>query len=105
MVKWLYKILFVVISFSFFISATETDLGVCHNTFFDEFDTYAKAEQVSVDHASFVEQQPDHFVLLCCFFGDYKSIKGQELFTYRLPADYFNYYPPKLFLRNSVWRI
>ncbi len=105
MVKWLTKILFVVISFSFFISATEMDLGVCHNTFFDEYDMYAKAEHISVDHASVAQHQQDNFGLLCCFFGDYKSIEEQELFTYRLSADYYNYYSLKLFLRNSVWRI
>ncbi len=56
MVNWLQKILFVVISLSFFISATEMDLGEAHNTFFDDYDTYVKTEQVSLDHVSAIQQ-------------------------------------------------
>ncbi len=48
-----------VISFSFFISATEMDLGEAHNTFFDDYDTYVKTEQVSLDHASAMQQVHD----------------------------------------------
>ena len=33
------------------------DLGEVHNTFFDEYDTYVKAEQVSVDHSVAIQQE------------------------------------------------
>ncbi len=64
MIKWLYKILFVAITFSFFISGTEMDLGDCHITFFDDYDTYVKTEQLSVDNASLRLQPHDTFALL-----------------------------------------
>ena len=102
MAKWLYKILFIVISISFFICATEMDLGICHNTFFDEYDTYAKTEQVSVDHEYASQQQADKLLLFHSFFDNYKAVKIRKLFSNRLPAGYFDYYLPKLFLHNSV---
>jgi hypothetical protein len=104
MVKWLYKILFLFIICSFFISATELDLGESHNTFFDEYDTYAKADQISDDHTSIIQEYPNSFVLLSDSHND-KSIIRQEGTPSHLPGNYSNHYTPKLFLRNSVWRI
>jgi hypothetical protein len=46
MFRWLHKMLFVVVSLSFFISVTEMNIGEAENTFFDEYDTYVKTEQV-----------------------------------------------------------
>lgn len=105
MVKWLHKILFVAISISFFISATEMDLGEVHNTFFDEYDTYVKTEQVSIDQASITQPQQDAYALLYSVFFCCKVLGLQQTVILHQPEDYYNHYPPKLFLRNSVWRI
>ncbi len=105
MKKWLYKILFLTISFSFFISATEMDLGECHNTFFDEYDTYVKTEQVSVDHAAILQQEHDTYVFLHNFFTCYNALNSKPESIKHQSTAYYNHYPPKLFLRNSVWRI
>jgi hypothetical protein len=56
MLNCFYKFLFVAIGFSFFISATEMDIGDSHNTFFDEYDTYVKTEQVP-SHLTAVERR------------------------------------------------
>jgi len=103
--KLLSKILFHVISFSFFISATEMDLGECHNTFFDEYDTYIKTEQVTVDNCASIEQDKDICASIYSIANYYKVLKA--------PVDHSGYsivvcckkYPSKSFLRNSVWRI
>jgi hypothetical protein len=63
MLRWLHKILFIVISLSFFISATEINLGECHNSLFDEYDTYVKTEDVSVEQATTFQQQQDAYAL------------------------------------------
>lgn len=105
MMKWLQKILFVVISLSFFISATEMDLGEVHNTFFDEYDTYVKTEQVSVDQTVLTQQEQETYALLHFLFSQFRGLNNQsEKFNY-YSVSYYNHYPPKLFLRNSVWRI
>jgi hypothetical protein len=105
MVKWLTKILFLTISISFFISAIEIDLGECHNTFFDEYDTYIKSEQVSVDHSATLQQEHDTYILLYNFFTCYNALKGKPEGVKHHSTACYNHYPPKLFLRNSVWRI
>ena len=105
MVKWLQKILFVVISLSFFISATEMDLGEVHNTFFDEYDTYVKAEPVSVDHSVAIQQEHNTCALIYYLFNYYKGLNNQSENRNYHQFAYCNHYPPKLFLRNSVWRI
>lgn len=105
MVKCLHKILFIAISFSFFVSATEMDLGECHNTFFDEYDTYVKTEHVSLDHVTAAQQEHNTYVLLYNFFTCYKALTGKPEGIKKEAASYYNHYPPKLFLRNSVWRI
>ncbi len=103
--KWLYKILFVVISFSFFVSATEMDLGECHNTFFDEYDTYVKTEQVSFDNTPLQQHQTDTYAFLAWFIGYYK-IAGHYSELSKAPFLRINKHSRnKIFLRNSVWRI
>lgn len=105
MVRWLHKLLFIAISFSFFISATEMDLGECHNTFFDEYDTYVKTEQVSLDQSAVEQQVHDTYAFIHCAFSYYQSSGQQEPVLSYQPGDYADPSPPKLFLRNSVWRI
>ncbi len=105
MVKWLQKILFVAISFSFFISATEMDLGDAHNTFSDDYDTYVKTEQVSLDHASAMQQGHDTYALLYYIINHYNASKEQSVRIQYPPTNYYDPQSLKLFLLNSVWRI
>ncbi len=105
MVNWLHKILFIVISLFFFISATEMDLGEAHNTFFDDYDTYVKAEQFSLDHASAMQQEHDTYALIYYIINHYNASKEQSVHIQYPPANYYYPQSPKLFLLNSVWRI
>lgn len=106
MIKWLYKILFVAITFSFFISATEMDLGDCHNTFFDDYDTYVKTEQVSFDNTVITIHPDDiHNLLFYHVLFQYNELADAISVVVNKHKDCYNNYPPKLFLRNSVWRI
>ena len=105
MVKWLQKILFLTITFSFFISATEIDLGESHNTFFDEYDTYVREEHLSLDQNLTAQQEHDTYILLYNFFTCYNALKGKSEGVKHHSTVYYNHYPLKLFLRNSVWRI
>jgi hypothetical protein len=102
---WLHKLLFIAISFSFFISATEMDLGECHNTFFDEYDTYVKTEQVSCDQSTVEQEVHETYAFIHCAFYYYQSLRQQEPVLSYQPRDFADTSPPKLFLRNSVWRI
>ncbi len=105
MVKWLHKILFIAISFSFFISATEMDLGEAHNIFFDDYDTYVKTEQLSLDQASGLQQEHDTYALLYYIINHYNTSKQQSVRIQYPTANYCHPQSPKLFLLNSVWRI
>lgn len=105
MVKWLHKILFIAIGFSFLISATEMDLGEAHNTFFDDYDTYVKTEQLSLDHASALQQEHDTYALPYYIINHYNASKEQSVSIQYPSANYYNRQSPKLFLLNSVWRI
>lgn len=106
MSKWLSKILLIFISLSFFTSAVELNVGAFHHTFFDEYDTYVKAEQVSLDHAT-VDAPDDnpHFLFASVFSFCYKSIIAQQVSLEHFRNYHLNHYQPKLFLLNSVWRI
>lgn len=106
MSKWLSKILLIVISLSFFTSAVELNVGAFHHTFFDEYDTYVKAEQVSFDHAT-VDAPDDNpnFLLASVFSFYYSSIIAQQVSFEHFRNYHLNHYQPKLFLLNSVWRI
>lgn len=103
--KWLYKILFIVISFSFFVSATEMDLGDCHNTFFDEYDTYVQSEQVVLEHSSTEHKNHDQS-LLCglVIFNHIHPVTSRNSVK-PITASFASYHPLRLFLRYSVMRI
>lgn len=106
MTKWLYKILLIVISLSFFTSAIELNIGECHQTFFDEYDTYVKTEHVSIDHSVANAHDNNPYFLLGSVLSFYHSfvVVQQVSFEYH-PSSNLSHHPPKLFLRNSVWRI
>lgn len=104
MYKWLHKLLFIAIGFSFFISATEIDLGEAHNTFFDEYDTYVKTEQVTIDHPEIQQQQQELYGFISFLFSYYHPTSERHL-SQRAEYIVYNSSPPKIFLRNSVWRI
>ena len=104
MVKWLNKLLAVAISVSFFISATEMNIGEAENTFFDQYDTYLKTEQVSIDHVQVKQEQQELYQIPALLLSYYHLFRKKTLY----PKDTdiaFGASPPKLFLRNSVWRI
>ena len=104
MIKCLQKILFNIISFSFFISATEIDLGDNHNTFFDEYDTYVKAEQDSFEYTLTAKDVQASTLSLHDLFSSYILLSNTQPTKSSLT---YSEHPqfPKLFLRNSVWRI
>ncbi len=105
MITWLHKLLLFAIGISFSISAIEIDLGPCQNTFFDEYDSYVKEEQVSVENSS--ATQPEHETYASIYYLIHQSQpSGYPTASFEhQPLDYYNHYPPKLFVRNSVWRI
>lgn len=72
MIKWFYKIVFVSITFSFFISATEMDLRESHNTFFDEYDTYIKVEHISFENANSLLDYNSYFLASPFFINSSK---------------------------------
>jgi hypothetical protein len=81
------------------------DIGEAHNTFYDEYDTYVKNEQVAVDHVEVKQQQKQLLEFVSFLFHYFPSFTSTTL---QLPkANYIacKASPPKLFLRNSVWRI
>ncbi len=105
MIKWVYNILIITSSISFFISATEMDLGECHNTFFDEYDTYVSEEKVSLNQ-SVISLEDHNTYILNLIFLSYNSLKDAHAVSFRHEYfSYTNYNTHKLFLRNSVWRI
>ena len=104
MVKWFRKILFIVLSFSFFIAAAEMDFGECHHTFFDDYDTYVKSEQISLHHPVTTQHHSD-YVLFDYLPDQCKALIDQTKTAKRPQLTCNNHYTPKLFLRNSVWRI
>ena len=104
MLKYLQKILFIIISFSFFVSATEIDLGECHNTFFDEYDSYLKADQDIFDCFETAKQEYTSSILFNNPFFSYNSFSGKRFYK-RCILSLNPLHFPKLFLRNSVWRI
>ena len=105
MLKWLSKILLIVISASFFISATELNIGECNNTFFDEYDTYLKAEQLSINNSAFIEQNHHSYTLIDFLTSQYQPLGKHHQVIHYLNLAHYNHFPVKLFLRNSVWRI
>lgn len=105
MFKWLQKIFFLTITFSFLISAIEIDLGKSHNTFFDEYDTYVCAEDTFFNHTSATLAEHDSYLLFYNLFTGYNyPNRKPAVITHRSTA-FFNHSLTKLFERNSVWRI
>jgi hypothetical protein len=51
----LLKIFILLLSCCFFTSATETDIGSYHQTFFDDYDTYIPTEQQDFQVADIME--------------------------------------------------
>ena len=102
--KYFQKILFIIISFSFFISATEIDLGESHNTFFDEYDTYLKAEHDTFEYTVTAKEVQASSLSLHNLFTSHillsntQPSKSSPTYSEQLQSQ-------KLFLRNSVWRI
>ena len=104
MQKPLDKLFLLLISLSFILSATETDVGEVHHTFFDQFDTYIKNEQVFLDN-TFAVQSLDDSPLV------YFTKKYNNFLLYRLkkvsfqPILQYSRACPKDFILNSVWLI
>ena len=99
MVKCLQKILFIIISLSFFISANQIDLGDSHNTFFDEYDTYVKAEHDTFEYTLTAKDVQVSSLSLRNLFASYISLPITkcciQLLTYSEQPP-----SPKLFLGN-----
>ena len=105
MSKWIHKLLFVIIGLSFFISATEMNIGEAKNTFFDEYDSYVKTEQVCIDHAEMKQLlQQDIWEAFSFIYYYYDSTRGNKS-THKEAYIASSASPPKIYLRNSVWRI
>lgn len=81
------------------------NVGGCRNTFFDEYDTYIKTEQLSIDHTVTLQQDKDTYALIWYIFNQYPTLQEQLQTVQYSHLAFYNHYPPKLFLRNSVWRI
>lgn len=101
MFKWIYKIFLVAINISFFISATELNIGKCHNTFFDEYDTYLSGDNATA-HAVVKAEQIFPTDISCGGLPQYLSYHSQNDF----PSSIFicHHSPQlnrKLFLYNS----
>ena len=81
------------------------NFGECRNTFFDEYDTYVKAEQLSIDHSASLQQEHDTYALIGFLINQYQALQEQLQTDQYSHSACYNHYPAKLFLRNSVWRI
>ena len=99
----LIKILIIIISCCFSISATETDVGCCQQTFFDDYDTYLPPAQQNLqanDGEIFlqkIELNPDNF---------FSHLNYNFLFHNSYNCSYSNPYKfqirkLKIFLHNS----
>jgi len=105
MVRTLYKIIFVLISCSFIISALEINIGKAHNTFFDEFDTYIKAEQVSVNHE--VNFKNDFNNCIANILYSSKIALSNPKLDLNYGSNFYQTFPfiEKIFLKTTVLRI
>ena len=81
------------------------NIGEVENTFFDQYDTYVKTEQVSIDHDATTQHEHDTYVFLYNLINHFKALHGQSKSIEHQSTAYYTHFPPKLFLRNSVWRI
>ena len=106
MIKWSFKILLILTSLSFFTSAVELNIGSCHNTFFDQFDTYDKTDLVSFDEV--IVDVPDDnlvFFLNSVLHSHYSFTAARQVSQSYCHTYHLTSHPIKLFLLNSVWRI
>ncbi len=105
MAKVFYKILLVIVAISFFMSAEEINPFNGHDTFFDQYDTYVRTEQISLDFHGFATDVNDidsmTFYTSAYFLlpGQYEPARTNE------PVENIPFYPPKRFLLNAVLRI
>jgi hypothetical protein len=105
MIKRIHKILVLVICISFFLSAAEMDIGNTNNTFFDEYDTYLKEDNLSIDYTLFsAEEQLIYFVTPGLFLLGLIDHIDASLKNTTFNSQ-ITYNTSKLFLYNSVWRI
>ena len=98
-----HRLLFVLVSISFFISATEMDLGECRNTFFDDHDTYVRTEQVSFNQPVFERFSTGITDLIHWSYYCQVPEKAKEVFSYITYDPVVH--PPPIYLKNSVFRI
>lgn len=81
------------------------DLGDCHNTFFDEYDTYISEEKIALNQSTFsLEDQNTNILNSILHAHNSLNVAQAALFKHEYFL-YADYNAPKLFIRNSVWRI
>ena len=105
MTRWLYKLLLATLSFSFFLSATETDVGEIHNTFFDQFDTYTKSDDISVEKLSLDVKEKFGTGPFIAGLQEYWFISNRDLATGIFSLSFVPRHSFKLFVRHCIWRI
>jgi hypothetical protein len=107
MLKWLYKIVFLITGIFFALAILEIHGENSQNTFFDQDDTFIKTENQNCIISSCIEKQKELTQELNNFTGIIFSIFSPDILTdlSSFPRKDFTYFTPKIFLRNSVWRI
>ena len=105
MTRWFYKLLLATLSFSFFLSATETDVGEIHNTFFDQFDTYTKSDDISVEKLSLDVKEKFGTGPFIAGLQEYWFISNRDLATGIFSLSFVPRHSFKLFVRHCIWRI
>lgn len=105
--SFLLKICLFVVSCCFLTSATETDIGSYHQTFFDEYDTYAPCEkQILQVEKKQVSPQETVLVLSGCDTPFYFLFLLQPIsFKSELPVSSLRKKDRKIFLHNSSFLI
>jgi len=101
------KIFILIISCCFFTSATETEIGSCHQTFFDDYDTYIPAEKV-LQQSLAKQVSPQKKVLplynqLSTFNG--VSFLQSRQYDCKATCHWLSAGTRKIFLYNSVFLI
>lgn len=81
------------------------NIGEVENTFFDEYDTYVKTEQVSINHVEIKQVQQQELWQIVFFLSECYNSMQETPSSPKPEYPASNASPPKLFLRNSVWRI
>ncbi|MGN6291254.1 MAG: hypothetical protein ACTHMV_00805 [Chitinophagaceae bacterium] len=101
--SFLLQILFALLSCCFFTSATETDIGSYHQTFFDDYDTYMPTEQQALHLADITEAKQKTSVLLWQPVAATFTFSSPITFTSIFPqsADWLAAKKRRLFLYNS----